>query len=178
MSLDVKALYAASQQEAFRLETRQSYAVPVEDAQLRAWQAGRPIPRDPEIEEDVAVYSRLVRAGIPVRRVHVIDLPLTPYLRFELAAYQADNIRGGEQVLIAVRPWHPALARLTDDFFLFDGDSPRATVVWMRYDDAGRLTSRELSTSPADIAQCLEHRKLAMARAVPLSEFTALPEAV
>lgn len=178
MSLDVKALYAASRQDAFRLETRQSYDVPVEDAQLRAWKAGRPIPRDPEIEADVAVYSSLVRAGVPVRRVHVIDLPLTSYLRFEMAAYQADNIRGGEQVLIAVRPWHPALARLTDDFFLFDGDTPRAAVVWMRYNDAGQVTSRELSTSPADIARCREHRDLALACAVPLIEFTALPEAV
>lgn len=174
---DINALYEQASQEVFRLEACQLYDVPAESEQLRAFKEGRPLPRDPHVERGMAVISKATEAGVRIHRVHVLDLPLTPYLQFELAAYAADNVRAGEDVRIAVRAWHPDLARLVDDFVLFDGDSDRAALVWMRYDNQGRITSRDYSTSPADIARCRRERDLALARSVPLAEFTALAEA-
>jgi hypothetical protein len=125
----------------------------------------------------MTVIKKATEAGVRIHRVHVLDLPLTPYLQFEMAAYAADNIRSGEDVRIAARSWHPDLARLADDFILFDGDSEQAAVVWMRYDRQGRLTGRDYSTSPADIARCRRERDLALAHSMPLATFTELAEA-
>jgi len=174
---EVNSLYRQATQEVFRLETCQAYDVPAESEQLRAFNEGRALPRDPHVERGMAVIKKAIEAGVRIRRVHVLDLPLTPYLKFEMAAYAADNLRAGEDVRIAVRAWHPDLATLVDDFVLFDGDSERAALVWMRYDRQGRMTSRDYSASFADIARCRHERDLATARSVPLGEFTALAEA-
>ena len=78
-----------------------------------------------------------------IQRVHVVDLPLTAYLRYEMAAYR-ENIDAGEEVGIAVRSWHPDLAALTEDFVLFDHGGEDEAMVWMRYDHQGQLTGRDL----------------------------------
>lgn len=174
---DINALYRQATHEVFRLEARQEYDVPAESEQLRAFNEGRALPRDPHVEQGMTVIKKATEAGVRIHRVHVIDLPLTPYLRFELAAYAADNIRSGEDVRIAVRAWHPSLAGLAEDFVLFDGDCDRAALVWMRYDPRGRITSRDYSTNPDDIARCRNERDLALAHSVPLAEFITAAEA-
>jgi hypothetical protein len=68
--------------------------------------------------------------------VHVVDVPLTPYLRYEMAAYR-ENLAVGEEVFIAARPWHLDLAGVMVDFVLFDPGIGRQAVVWMRYDAMG-----------------------------------------
>jgi hypothetical protein len=174
---DVNALYQQATHEVFRLEALQVYDFPPESEQLRAFKEGRPLPRDSDVERGMAVISKATEAGVRVHRVHVLDLPLTPYLQFELAAYAADNLRAGEDVRITVRNSHPDLAALTNDFLLFDGDTERACVVWMRYDSQGRITSRDYTTSPDDIAQCRRERDLALAHSLALAQFNAFVEA-
>jgi hypothetical protein len=61
-------------------------------------------------------------ARVAWSRAHVVDHPLTPYLRFELAAY-AENEQGGEQVWIADRAAHPGLAGLVEDFVIVDDEA-------------------------------------------------------
>jgi len=172
---DLFSLYRRSTQSVFRLETLQRYAVPAESAQLRAFTEGRPLPPDKEVAKSMEVIRAMTAAGTRVYRVHVIDLPLTAYLRYEMAAY-AENTQAGEEVSIAVRSWHRDLARLTEDFVLFDADTARPSVVWMRYDRQGQIISRDYSESPADVARARRDRDLAVARAVPLSDFTTLAD--
>lgn len=174
---DINALYGQATHEVFRLETRQVYDVAAESEQLRAFNEGRPLPRDPHVERGMSVIQKATDAGVHIHRVHILDLPLTPYLRFEMAAYVADNLRAGEDVRIAIRASHPDLSSLIDDFLLFDGDSERSEVVWMRYDHAGQITSRDYTTNAADITRCRHERDLALAHSVPLDEFTTLTEA-
>jgi hypothetical protein len=164
--VDLLALYGQATREAFRLETRQVYAVPAESAQFRAFTEGRPLPADPHVDRSMQVISAAARAGVRVHRVHAVDLPLTAYLRYEVAAYH-ENTAAGEAVRIAVRSWHPALAELTEDFVLFDD----RTVVWMRYDHQGRLTGRDYGGA-SDLALAARLRDVALAHSVPLSEFT------
>jgi hypothetical protein len=92
-----------------------------------------------------------------------------------MAAYR-ENIEAGEEVGVAVRAWHQDLAELAEDFVLFDPEGPHPDVVWMRYDDQGQLTGRDRSDDPADIALAIRHREVALAHAVPLSEFTAFAD--
>ena len=113
--------------------------------------------------------------GCQVRRVHVVDLPLTVYLKYEMAAYR-ENTDAGEEVSIAVRSWHPDLAVLTEDFVLFDPASDHPAMAWIRYDDQGQLAERAFSDDPTDLALAAGHRDLALAHAVPLRRFMSLAE--
>ena len=173
--VDLLGMYSRAAREAFRLEAQQRYAVPAEDAQFRAFTEGRPLPSDPRVNRSMQVIRTAVASGCRVRRVHVVDLPLTAYLRYEMAAYQ-ENIDAGEEVGITVRSWHPGLAGLTEDFVLFDPGSEHQAMVWMRYDDQGQLTGRDYSDDPADLARAARHREMALAHAVPLREFVSLAD--
>jgi hypothetical protein len=174
--INLLQMYSRITQEAFRLEAQQRYAVPAESAQLRAFNEGRPMPSDPAVNRSMQVIRTAVASGARIRRVHVVDLPLTAYLRYEMAAYR-ENIEAGEEVGIAVRTWHPDLAGLTGDFALFDQAGDHPAMVWMQYDAQGQLTGRVYSEDPADLAIAARHRGIALAHAVPLGEFISLADA-
>jgi len=161
--------------EAFRLEAQREYAVPAESAQLKAFLEGQPLPFDPAVERSMEIIRSATARGAHFRRVHVVDLPLSPYLRYEMRAYQ-ENVAAGEQVSIAVRSWHRDLAALDEDFVLFDPGTDRQAVVWMRYDVRGQLADTLYRDSPADVARACRRRDIALVHAVPLHEFTALAD--
>ena len=174
--VDLLGRYRSAAEEAFRLEAQQLYAVPAEDAQFRAFTEGRPLPSDPQVDRSMQIIREAAARGCRTRRVHVMDLPLNLYLRYELAAYR-ENVNAGEEVGIALRCWHPDLAELAEDFVLFDPEGPRPDVVWMRYDDHGQLAELVHSDKPADVALAASYRDTALAHAVPLGEFMGLAEA-
>jgi hypothetical protein len=175
VTVDLLAMYRQASGEAFRLEAQQRYAVPAEDAQFKAFSEGRTIPADPQVSQSMQIIRTAVANGTRIRRVHVVDLPLTAYLRYEMAAYQ-ENIGAGEEVSVAVRAWHRDLAGLSEDFVLFDPEGPHPDVVWMRYDDQGRLVGLEHSDDQAEVARAARDREVALAHAVPLAEFTSLAD--
>jgi hypothetical protein len=172
---DLLAMYRQATQEVFRLEAQQRYQVDAESAQWKAFTEGRPLPSDPAVSRSMEIIRTAATAGVHIHRVHVVDLPLSPYLRYEIAAY-AENTAAGERVGIAVRSWHRELAALAEDFVLFDPGTNHQAVVWMRYDAQGRVTSRDCSDDPSDVARARHRRDVAMAHAIPLHEFTALAD--
>jgi hypothetical protein len=176
VSADLLAMYRQATREVFRLEARQQYSVEAEADQMKAFAEGRPLPRDPAVQRSMDIIRQARAAGTRIYRVHVVDLPLTPYLRYEMAAYR-ENLAVGEEVFITARPWHRDLAGITEDFVLFDPGTGRQAVVWMHYDVDGRVTDSERSDDPADIARARRDRDLAMAHAVPLDQFAAAVEA-
>jgi len=89
-------MYSRASEEAFRLEAQQRYAVPAEDEQFRAFTEGRPMPSDPRVNRSMQIIRAATARGCRIRRVHVVDLPLTVYLRYELAAYR-ENTDVGER---------------------------------------------------------------------------------
>jgi hypothetical protein len=121
------------------------------------------------------IIRQVTAAGTRIYRVHVVDLPLTPYLCYEMAAYQ-ENLAAGEEVFIAARSSHRSLAGLREDFVLFDPGTGHQAVVWMRYDALGRITGRDYSDDPADIARARRDRDVAVSHAVPLAEFAAVAQ--
>jgi hypothetical protein len=163
------ALVEKVTREAFRLETRQRYDVPDERPLLKAFLAGQPAPESDSMARHGAVTRSLRAAGKRRYRVHVVDLLLILYLRYELNGYR-ENIQAGEEIFIADRSWHPDLAALAKDFLLLDGDTDHASVVGYRYND-DELLARDYSEDPADIQICRRHRDLAMAHAIPYAEF-------
>ncbi|SRR5712691_9037025 len=164
---DLFATFAAS---AFRLETLQNYEVRDDDPRRRAFREGRPLPPRPGKTESIRMVSQAAAAGKRVHRVHVVDLPLSEYLRYEMAVYP-ENIASGEDVRITARAAHPGLRSLNTDFWLFDADTDNASVVWFRYTPGGLIISRDYSNDPADVRLAREQRDLALEHSLRLGEF-------
>lgn len=174
MTLD--DLFATFVASAFRLETLQHYQVKDDDPRRRAFREGRPLPPRPGKTESMRMVQAATSAGKRVHRVHVVDLPLSEYLRYEMAVYP-ENIASGEDVRITDRAAHPGLRSLNTDFWLFDAETDNASVVWFRYRPGGSIISRDYSNAPADIHLAREQRDLVLEHSLRLSEFLSLPGA-
>lgn len=162
-------LYRTCRASARRLETLQHYDVPGDEDRQRAFRAGEPLPPPkPGKLADLALIAELRKAGRYVGRVHVVDQPLSPYVRYELAVY-AENVAAGEDVLIADRSLHPDLEGLAQDFAIFDSE----TVVLFDYDSGGRIRGYQIASDQETVKRCVYLYGLAAARAVPLAEFMA-----
>jgi hypothetical protein len=164
-------LYLTCRRSAHRLEVQQRYVVGEDEPRMRAVLTGAPLPPPgPAKQETIEVLSRLRRQGKLLARVHVVERPLTDYLRYELVVYQ-ENVEAGEGVRIVDRATDPRLADLRRDFAIFDGGTDQAQVVWFDYDPNGRLLGYEHSTDPNVAAACWRQYRLAESMAASLHEF-------
>jgi hypothetical protein len=171
------ANFEVFQATAFRLETLPGYSDETEDAELALFLAGKSLPeRSVRTEPWLKRVADTGAAGKRWQRVHVVSHPLTDYLRFELAGYEA-NAEAGEDVRIASRDAYPELAALREDFWLFDAETPEPSALLMHYDAAGHLTGYERTTRPDIISRCRDERDLAVARSVPLRQYAVSLEA-
>lgn len=160
-------LFAAFRLSAFRLETRQQYVVDEEAELVRAFREGRPAPPSTEMDEWLGEIRANTEAGKRMYRVHILERPLTDYVRWELSSYPA-NIVAGEEILAADRDSHPDLAGLHEDFWLFDDRD----LVALSYDDDGRWLG--VDPRPAsDLDRYRHMRDTALRHAVPLEEYLA-----
>jgi len=159
-------LFDTFRSSAFRLETRQEYRVPEEEELLRACREGRPLAGRPDVEDWLGYIRGVVASERRLSRVHVVELPLSGYLKCEFALYQL-SAAAGEEIGIARRSADPRLGAMRSDFWLFDDQ----IVLWLSYDDNGRLTGSEVSNAERDIVRCRGQRDLALRLSVPFSQF-------
>lgn len=152
----------------FRLETLSRYTAPGEADLLRAFREGVPLPpRRPDTDPWLRMVADSVESGREWSRVHVLQRPLTEYLRFELLGYQG-NLAAGEDVRIADRDDHRgALDPLREDFWLLDD----TLAVVVSYDSDGRRLSMRPST---DAHEYIDQRDLALRHSVSLMEYLPL----
>lgn len=150
----------------FRLETLQRYDVDYEAVDFERFLLTGHLKNEPgEWQRMITAHTQ---AGRELRRVHVIEEPLTDYLRYELAVYEHNQQAGEDiQVLPSVRgEWPDDLPR-GYDFWLFDN----ADVWKMIYEDDGRFIASEQVTDPVEIGQCRRWRDTALARSIPLPDY-------
>jgi hypothetical protein len=169
-------LFETFRASAFRLEALQSYVLGEDEPRRRAFREGRPLPPRPGKVESMRMVRDAVAAGKRVHRVHVVDLPLSDYIRYELSVYP-ENIAAGEDVRIACRSSNTGLSDLDTDFWLFDAETDQPAVVWFRYTPEGQIISRDHSNDPSDVRRAREQRDLAIGHSLSLDEFMALPVA-
>lgn len=161
---DLRRIGNSAKKSAFRLETLSQYLVPQEAEDFATWQAGRPIHRQtPENNEGLARIQRDTARGFRRYRVHILDLPLTDYLRFELHGY-LDSTAAGSEIYVVDRDTHPSLGKFHEDFWLFDDE----TAIRMIYDTEGYFLYPELVN---DIEHYREIRDVAMFHAEPLHDY-------
>jgi hypothetical protein len=151
----------------FRLETLQRYDVAYEREPLAAFLRGEPLDTTPGPWQ--ATLRAHVAAGRQLARVHVLEEPLSDYIRYELAAY-VPNADAGEDVrVIAVArgEWPEGIPR--HDYWLFDDER-----LWlMDYDADGGFQAARRIDDPDAIAQHRRWRDAALARSIPLAAYAA-----
>jgi hypothetical protein len=151
----------------------QHYDVPSDAERQDAFHAGRPLP-PPRREklDDLRLIANLRKSGREVGRVHIVAMPLSAYVRYELAVYE-ENVAAGENILIADRSGHEQLAHMSRDFAVFDGGTPEASVILFEYDDVGRLGAYEHVTDPTAVHAHWAEYQRAAALATPWATFIA-----
>lgn len=157
----------------FRLETLQRYSVSQEDEGLRAFRDGTPRPvRSVRTQPWLRRMALTSAGGKHWQRVHIVEHPLSEYLRYELLSYAETSVVG-EDIRIADRAAHPDLAGLDEDFWLFDADTDRAYALLMRYDEEGHFLDYDHTTDSDTLDRCRTQRALALKHAIALNIYLA-----
>lgn len=170
---EFSALFDRFTESVFRLETFQEYRVGEED-EIRAWLRGEPKPeRSVRTSEWLARIARTtIVDGKRWSRAHIVDLPLTNYMRYEVDAY-VESQAAGEEIRIAVRQSYGALADLHHDFWLFDAGRPDRYGIAMDYAADGSLRGFDLVVDAPRLDRYEHERDLACRASEPLNGFLA-----
>lgn len=165
---DFESLFRDFEHSAFRLETLQKYNVEYECQPLQDFMAGRDRYTHPTQQSWVAGIRANLAAGKSMSRVHVIEEPLSDYVRFEIAWPYQDSVAAGEEVrVLPVQSgsWPDDLPQF--DFWLFD-----STIAWrMDYEVDGSFARAWVVDDPDQVEELDRYRRIAIAASIPLSEY-------
>ncbi|URM95448.1 hypothetical protein LUW76_14575 [Actinomadura madurae] len=168
---EFNSLFSDFEYTAYRLESLQSYDVSYEKEEFGLFLAGQERGEFPGIADWIEGSVRPAdKAGKRMHRVHVVEEPLSDYVRFECAWSYEHTVPAGEDVrIIPVRQgeWPEGLPHY--DYWLFDS----CRLVTMHYEEDGAFAAAEIVDDPAKIVQANYWRDLAVSRAVPYQEFAA-----
>jgi uncharacterized protein DUF6879 len=165
----LEKLLGSFRRSAFRLETRQDYAVAGTEAErLAAWRDHRPLPeRSVRTNAYLRDVARAALAGKEFTRLRIVAFPLSEYTLFELAGY-AESAAAGERVLLADRSASPDLD-LHDDFWLFDD----RIAVTLAYTTDGRFAGADLVRDREAVRRLTAIKYMTLGHGVPLNRFLA-----
>lgn len=163
---ELSACFDNFRHSAFRLETLQHYAIPDEDEGLRAFREGLPRPeRSVRTSDWLRRVALSTAAGKSWSRVHLIQEPLSEYLRYELVSY-VESAAAGEEIRLAW--WAADLA--VGDFWLFDAETSDEFAVLMHYGEDGEVLGFERVDDAAAVATLRGVRDAAWSRSWSLAE--------
>jgi hypothetical protein len=129
-----------------RIETLQRYAVAEESERISAFLRGEPRPeRSVRTSPWLARIATTTVAGKSWRRVHVVQFPLSDYLRYQLAGY-VESQACGEQIRLATSASDLVDVLAVGDFWLFDAGTDNPYALDMRYDIEGRWLGADFIT--------------------------------
>ena len=153
----------------YRLEALQQYGVYYERNEFDQFLAGQTRGTFPGIEGWIdGTVTKAVTAGKHLYRVHVVEEPLSDYVRFECGWVYEHTVAAGEDVRIlpvAKGEWPEGLPHY--DYWLFDS----SFLVAMYYEDDGTFSMATLVDDPAEVVKANYWRDVAIARAVPYRDF-------
>ncbi|MEV0108110.1 DUF6879 family protein [Nocardia sp. NPDC050799] len=162
---DWSDLFRECRSEAFHLEVRDDYAVPVESEPFRRFLNNE--PDDYEWFRDwEALVEELTGRGVRVSRIRVVTVPHTDYQRWSLVvAFR--NVEAGED--IRYLPRHLAGEVPTDDWWLIDNERVAFNLVNRQLKSAGVA----LTTDPRIVEYCQGVRQRLWKLATPHAEYAA-----
>jgi hypothetical protein len=154
----------------YRLETLQGYDVPYEREEYSQFLAGQTQDMSEMMEWIDGTIAPAIKAGKRMQRVHVVEEPLSDYLRYEFAWAYEHTASVGEDVRIigvTVGDWPVGLPHY--DYWLFDS----SLLVSMHYDEAGAFRGAEIEEDPAKVVQANHWRDLAVSASVPYRSYVS-----
>jgi hypothetical protein len=168
---ELERLLRTARRSAFRLETRDHYALGYEARDYERFLAGSPVP-PPELDwwrpwlDQIAAQ---VKEGKQLGRVRILAEPPTDYQRWELWAAPW-HARAGEQIAYMPRSKARKIGLPdTSDWWLIDDEK----LIIMRFDAEGRITGKTLYTDTPTLKQHRKWRDLAVRNATPAKETSA-----
>lgn len=167
-SSEFQGLFSSYKSSAFRLETLQTYAVSYENKPFQDFLAGKKRYTDSEHVEWVNLIQSSIASGKTMSRVHVIEEPLTDYLRFEILWPYRDNVDAGDDIrLVVVKQgeWPANLPK--EDFWLFD----ESLVADMKYDENYGFVEAVVTDDPEIVAQRIQWRDEAIRLSIGYEEY-------
>ncbi|MGH3661996.1 MAG: DUF6879 family protein [Micromonosporaceae bacterium] len=158
--------------EAWRLETRDAYAMSYEREDYERFLSGDLLIEPPDMEwfkPWLDMITKQTGAGKRVGRVRLLAEPPTDYQRWEMWV-GSWNSRAGEELRYMPRARAVELGLPTNqDWWMFDSES----IVILRFNDNNELLGYEKLTDPAIVAQHLAWRDLAVRHSAPAAGFAA-----
>lgn len=156
---------------AYRLETLQRYDVSYEKDEFSRFLSGETRGEFPGIAEWIGgTVTKAVSAGKRMHRVHVVEDPLSDYVRFECAWSYEHTSRAGEEIRIipvAKGEWPNELPQ--HDYWLFDSSQ----LVAMYYEEDGQFIAAEIVDDPKKVVQANYWRDAAVESSIPYRHFAA-----
>jgi hypothetical protein len=169
-SSEFTGLFTSYKKYAFRLETLQEYAVSYEDRPFRDFLAGHQRYTDPDHLPWVEMIADNEKKGLRMSRVHVVEEPLTNYLKFEILWPYKDNVDAGDDIRIlpvAKGEWPKGLPH--EDFWLFDDN----LVAKMKYDEEYGFVEALLTDEKNIVDECIQWMKRAKQDAISYDEYVS-----
>ena len=164
-------LFLEFQYTAYRLEVLQRYDVSYEEDEFSRFLAGESRGEFPGISEWInGTVAKAVAGGKRMHRVHVVEEPLSDYVRFECAWAYEHTVSAGEEVRIWPVPegeWPAEIPRY--DYWLFDS----SRLVAMHYEDDGRFASAEMVEDANQIVRANRWRDIAVESSMPYRGFAS-----
>ena len=153
---------------AFRLELLQKYDVSEEKEEFEEFMKTGEIDKKAQslaMEEWYEIIRQAKQRGAQMKRVHVVVLPLSDYLRFEIAAYEF-NVKEGEEVfLLSQADFNKIETSINSDFWLFDD----TTVLKMKYGSGGEYLGFDVISE--NVGAFVEFKEILLSMAKSLHEF-------
>ncbi len=165
---DFAHLFDSFEHSAFRLENLDTYSALDEADDFQRFLRGEPLPVSTN-EEWCDWIRNQTLSGKVIQRVHVISLPLSPYLQFEIDWRYVYNSTAGENIYLLERSKVPRNIQPLTDYWLFDDK----VVVNLQYDSNGYFLRGEADDVPQSVSLHREASVSLLSIATPLKQFLA-----
>jgi len=171
---DVFSLYWSSlQNEFFKLETLQTYSVDDEKEILQKYNSGNYNETRSLINKlfvsQSGFYTSAKERNIAILRVHIVEIPFSSYLNYELEVYKIAE-QYGENIFLINKDFVKntlSLPIAPQDFLLFDGRS----IILNRFNVEGCYVNSEISESSDEIQPYVKLKDILLKNSLPLVDF-------
>lgn len=163
--------------EFFKLEALPVYQSDLELEEYKLFHQGelsrfREMTREALLQDPGQPYQKIAERGVDFIRVHVVELPLTPYLEFEIASYEV-SLELGEKIYFISKEDAADLSLPTSlqDFLMFD-----ESIVHLQFlnPESGEWQYTELLDEPEEVQEFVETKKKLLEHAKPMHDFLEL----
>lgn len=165
--------WEAIKEEFFKLETLQIYQIDVKSPRFQSYQRGnleetRKLMREVLLSHPTKPHEKIKEKNIKFRRVHIVELPLSFYIRFELESYKI-SIELGEEIYLISKEESEKLKRSVEfqDFLMFDNKR----VYLLYFDSMSEWKYAELIDDPKEIKGYIHLKEQLLKKSLLMDQF-------